>query len=112
MPRYRCPECEVLALATPEEKGAVHLECPSCQAGSVFGDARGGFECSACDQRFLIHREPPHGYGGPPGPLPWYRKPLPLWVLGAVVLGTCTGAVLFPGPVWVVMFLAWVAWTL
>lgn len=73
---HRCPECATESLATPEQWGAIHLECPACQIGSVFRDARGGYECSQCDQRFLIHWDSPDGYGGPGGPLRWWEKPL------------------------------------
>lgn len=44
---------------------AAHIECPSCGEGWVFQDAAGGFECSVCDQRFLIQREVVWGYAGP-----------------------------------------------
>lgn len=92
--RHPCPECDTRSIATPERKGAIHLDCPVCQKGLVFRDARGGYECSACDQRFLIHQDVPHGYGGPEhvgGPLRWWERPLPLWaglglLAGVVVL--------------------------
>lgn len=54
-----------------------HVRCPECIAregapdGWIFQDARGGFECTVCDARFVFYRDPPHGYGGPRGPLSW-----------------------------------------
>ena len=48
--------------------------CEECLAGWVFEDARGGHECSACDQRYLINRDYPLGYGGPGGVLSWFER--------------------------------------
>lgn len=50
---------------TAPREPAVHIPCPHCGDGWVFQDAAGGFECSACDQRFLIQREVIWGYAGP-----------------------------------------------
>lgn len=106
--RYVCPECDVVALSSPEVKGAIHLDCPVCQAGSVFRDARGGYECSACDQRFLVHETPPAGvYGGPPhagGPLRWWERPWTGWA--ALTACSLTGLVLCLIPVryWTLLF--------
>lgn len=55
------------------------LDCPRCYPeslggiGVIFQDARGGFECTKCDARFLIDRQPPLGYGGPGGRLAWWE---------------------------------------
>lgn len=87
MKLHRCPECQTEALVTPEQKGAIHLDCPVCLCGSVFRDARGGYECTDCDQRFLIHGDSPDGYGGPGGPLRWWERPLTGWgALGILTL--------------------------
>lgn len=55
---------------------AAYLVCPACGDGGVFQDAAGGYECSACDQRFLIQREVVWGYAGPhrQGRLSWGEK--------------------------------------
>lgn len=53
------------------------LACPYCARfsdGRIFQDARGGFECTCCDGRFLIQKESPLGYGGPDGPLSWRER--------------------------------------
>lgn len=50
------------------------ITCPSCTNGYVFEDARGGFECTACTQRFLINRDYPQGYGGPAGTLSAFEQ--------------------------------------
>ncbi len=114
---HLCPECDVVAIATPEDKGAIHLDCPVCQAGSVFADARGGYECSACDQRFLIHQPHPNAlYGGPAhvgGPLRWWEKPRRLSV--DLLLLAVFGGLLCMLPVgyWTLLFflsLAWEQW--
>lgn len=102
---HPCPECHVAALATPEERGAIHLDCPVCQSGSVFRDARGGYECTECDQRFLIHGTPPQGYGGPLGDLPWWQQPLPVWASSAIVLGATTAFWLLPSGYWAAVVL-------
>jgi hypothetical protein len=52
----------------------IHIHCPTCKNGWVFQDARGGYECSECDQRFLIDASHPNSYGGPQGPLSWLEK--------------------------------------
>ena len=110
---YPCPECHTGSLATPEQKGAIHLDCPCCQAGRVFRDSRGGYECGSCDQRFLIHA--PHRndpYGGPEsvgGPLRWWERPRPLWAELAL-LGACGGLLcLLPVRYWSLLFLALLA---
>ena len=104
---HPCPECSGVPLVTRERKGSLHLECPVCHCGTVFCDARGGFECSACDQRFLIHHESPYGYGGPEhvgGPLRWWERPATGWQVAGLcavfalvlwLLPPGTGAVLF-----------------
>lgn len=56
-----------------------HIICPECTSklsapGWIFQNARGGFECSCCDARFLFKREHPNGYGGPEGPLGWFER--------------------------------------
>lgn len=59
------------------------IPCP-CGFGVVFQDARGGYECTACDNRFHIQRDPPQAYGGPSGPLTWVeqaRSVVGLWLL-------------------------------
>lgn len=58
------------------------LACPYCARfsdGRIFQDARGGFECTCCDGRFLIQKESPLGYGGPDGPLSW-RERNAVWI--------------------------------
>lgn len=47
--------------------------CAGC-FGRVFRDARGGYECTECDARFVVGRQPPQGYGGPQGPLSWLEQ--------------------------------------
>ena len=42
--------------------------------GRIFQDARGGFECTDCDARYLIVQDPPNGYGGPLGRLGWFER--------------------------------------
>ena len=114
MPLHLCPECDTLSLATPEQRGAIHLDCPVCLQGSVFRDARGGYECSECDQRFLVHEPHPNDpYGGPEhvgGPLRWWEQPTTDWGL----LGLCAGFAvvlwLVPVPYWSLFFLARLAW--
>lgn len=62
---------------------AAFITCPKCSNGYVFEDARGGFECTSCAQRFLINRDYPHGYGGPAGvlgPFAQFRWWLAQWI--------------------------------
>lgn len=42
--------------------------------GGIFQDARGGFECTDCDARYLVVQDPPNGYGGPQGRLGWFER--------------------------------------
>lgn len=108
--RHPCPECEGRPyLATPEQKGAIHLDCPTCLEGSVFRDGRGGYECSACDQRFLIHQSHPNDhYGGPEhvgGPIRWWERPLPWWGVLGLLGGFCFVLWLLPAPWWPALLL-------
>ena len=111
---HRCPECDVEALLTPEVKGAIHLDCPVCIYGAVFRDARGGYECSECDQRFLIHSQPPNGYGGPPevtgGPLRWWERPASAWGIFALLVGFGFFLWLLPPWAWVLVFVLKCFW--
>lgn len=89
LPTLSCPRCH------PESLGGV---------GVIFQDARGGFECTKCDARFLIARQPPLGYGGPGGRLAWWElhgATLQRWSDGAagaggvaLVVWTAAGVVL------------------
>jgi hypothetical protein len=64
LPTVPCPVCAVMT----EERKAMR------GVGLIFEDARGGFECTCCDARFLIARQAPDGYGGPGGPLSWNER--------------------------------------
>lgn len=56
-------------------KDPIPIPCPVCpHFGRVFQDARGGFECTECDARFLIGQQSPFGYGGPGGDLTWFER--------------------------------------
>jgi hypothetical protein len=60
------------------------IPCLACGVGVVFQDARGGYECTVCDARFHIYRDPPQAYGGPGGPLTLFeqlRAHVGLWLL-------------------------------
>lgn len=65
--------------APAEKEELPTLPCPCCYpeslggVGIVFEDARGGFECTKCDARFLIEKQPAMGYAGPGGPLAWWE---------------------------------------
>lgn len=50
----------------------LHCEADGC-TGRIFQDARGGFECTDCDARYLIAQDSPRGYGGPKGPLGFFE---------------------------------------
>jgi hypothetical protein len=75
--------CKVAGEGSTRAGGPQTIPCP-CGYGVVFQDARGGYECTACDTRFHIYRDPPHAYGGPQGPLTLLeqlRSVLGLWLL-------------------------------
>lgn len=112
--RHPCPECGVEALATPEARGAIHLDCPVCQSGSVFQDGRGGYECTECSQRFLIHLPHPNDhYGGPEhvgGPLRWWDRPMTGWQLAGFCGGWLAFLWLVPSPYWSLLFLGLIVW--
>ena len=111
---HLCPECDTLSIATAEQKGSIHLDCPVCLYGRVFRDGRGGYECSECDQRFLIHE--PHRndhYGGPEhvgGPLRWWERPATDWGLLGLCAGWAVVLWLVPVPYWSLFFLLCLAW--
>lgn len=101
---HLCPECDVLALLTREQKGAIHLDCPGCQRGTVFRDAEGGFGCTGCRQRFLVHQETRTT------PLRWWEQPLSGWGLCAVVAAFGMLLLLLPSWSWVMLFFAKSSW--
>lgn len=129
---HPCPECGTLSIATPEQKGAIHLDCPVCLYGRVFRDARGGYECRSgkrgcdtgspeyfrgrpgCGQRFLVHEPHPNDpYGGPEhvgGPLRWWERPASGWGLLAFLSAFALVLWLVPVPYWSLFFLASLAW--
>jgi len=104
----------VEALSTPEIRGAIHLDCPSCFSGSVYRDGRGGFECTDCSQRFLVHETHPNDrYGGPEhvgGPLRLWERPLSPLGLAAFLGAFCVVLWAVPVPYWSLLFLAMLVW--
>lgn len=102
--KHLCPECHVLAIATAEQKGAIHLDCPVCQRGTAFRDAQGGFSCTGCRQRFLVHQE------ARTEPERWWERPLSWWGLCAVLAVFAGFLWLLPPWTWVLLFLAKCSW--
>lgn len=75
-----------------------HIPCPVCierygiRGGWVFQDARGGYECTECDARFAIERQPPNAYAGPLGPLSWRERNARMLASLAYAMGGAAGA--------------------
>lgn len=69
-----------LTIDDDDDDGGYPTELPMLRCrremcdGRIFQDARGGFECTDCDARYLVAQDAPNGYGGPSGPLGFLER--------------------------------------